>query len=54
MDKVKVFLIGASCTIFAFFTYYNYKKLFGRGDDNDGVGNENAKLKLNVVRVSHE
>jgi len=48
MQKFKVFLIGASCTIFVFCTYHNYKKLFGdKKPDADGP-------KLHVVRVSHE
>lgn len=32
MNKIKALFIGGSCAIFAVFTYYNYKKLFGRGE----------------------
>lgn len=48
MDKIRVFFIGASCTIFALFTYYNYKKLF-RGDKKPDADDS---TKLQVVRVS--
>jgi hypothetical protein len=34
MDKLKVIFIGASCTIFAVFAYYNIRKLFGSGGDD--------------------
>ncbi len=52
MDKIKALFVGASCTIFAFFTYYNYKRLFGGGGDKGNKYGGAADVKLNVVRVS--
>lgn len=50
MDKLKVVFIGASCTIFAAFAFYNIKKLFGGGDDP--TKRTPTPSKLSVLRVS--
>ncbi len=45
MDKLKAIFIGASCTIFAAFAYYNIKKLFGSDDPSTSAPTRTISLK---------
>ncbi len=50
MDRLKAIFIGASCTIFAAFAYYNIKKLFGGDDPSKPI--TPIPQKLAVLRVA--